>query len=490
MKKIISIALVAILLITVLVLPTSAASKNAKVTIQHSEIAPTIDGVVNVGEYGTFKIHSVDYSKDEFISAYDKNKKVKSDFYMTWTDESLYMAWVVHTDGHWPIPENYDHGNGTGGLGYMYMFSCVQFMLSTGAPDASKVVYQTGAWSGNYLEVGLSVMADDSSLKIAWSKPIGGENLTTDDWDFMGKRDEAKKTTTYEVRVPWNKSGIKKVGNGIKFGLTYAVADQSKEDFEGDNAKMAEWQDAILGGKNMDAGAIITLAGRKDPNQISVIESKELTNGGFTIPDENATELVIDKINATIVEGSSALITKTNLINTYNLRYSVNVLARPVTGKTDTYSVVSVTEGDGTNPTFDLKTGDIVLAFHTAGETQSGYDRVQLVNELEVGDEIVFQGFDMAKGEYTHLDPIVYVARDIEVGGDASEDPSEDPSQDESEVSADISGDVSEATSKPADTSKAGTTADNDFPWVIVIIIVGVLAIGGAVYFFVIKKKK
>jgi hypothetical protein len=177
------------------------------------------------------------------------------------------MAWVVKADAHYPVDPVVDY-NKDGILNdidysFMWQFSCVQFMLCTGAPDASKPgTYQTSQWSGNYLEVGLSIMPDGTSYKIAWSKPVGGENLTLADWDFVGVRDEAAKTTTYEVRIPWVKSGIKTVGNNAQFGLAYAVSDQ--QDFNVERS-MCEWQDAILGGKNMDNGAVITLAGKIGP---------------------------------------------------------------------------------------------------------------------------------------------------------------------------------------------------------------------------------
>ncbi|PKM63241.1 MAG: hypothetical protein CVU97_01060 [Firmicutes bacterium HGW-Firmicutes-21] len=257
MKKIVSVFLCLILFTGLFTVPSAASPANARVTVKTTTTAPVINGVVEAGEYGE-KIHSVDYSNSEFISSFDMDKSINADFYMTWTNDSLYMAWVVYTDGHWPIPINYDHnGDGIPDLGYMYLFSCVQFMLCTGAPDASKVVYQTGAWSGNYLEAGLSVMSDGSSYKVAWSKPVGGEGLTVDSWDFMGKRNNSAKTTTYEVRIPFAALGMTNIGSGTQFGLTYAIGDQENFNIA---PNMCEWQDAILGGKNMDKGAVITLS--------------------------------------------------------------------------------------------------------------------------------------------------------------------------------------------------------------------------------------
>ncbi len=504
MKKVLSFLLVLTFIATFLVLPAAAAPKNHKVDIQYVKKAPVLDGEVKTGEYG-LKIHSVDYNNDQFISAFDPTKAIKADFYMAWTDDSLYMAWVVFGDEHTPIPEDYE-----GGLAHMWMYSCVQFMLSTGAPDASKKVYQTSDWAGNYLEVGLSVMADGSSYKVAWSLPDGGKELTVDDWDFSGKRDEAKKTTTYEIRLPWKKTGIDKVGNDVQIGLTYAVANQEivRDDaFSSpikDNVKMAEWQDGILGGKNMDGGAVITLKG-KDKDVIVDIEKDDptkLPKGKFEVP-EGSTELDLDfnKINATIATGSTSVITKIDSIKNYNVKYSNNIHLTPVSGKKNTYSVVAVAQGSGDNPNFELKKGDVVLAFHTDGEGAAGFERAELSKKIVEGDVVVFQGYDLAKGELVNSDPVVYVEKDLAtVEDDESDDISDDESDDElstedsedDSVTDDDSEDKDESVAQDeskADESKEETKEDSNTILWIIGIVVALLAIGAGV-FFATKKKK
>lgn len=497
MKKIVSLLLIAILIASFFVIPAGAAPTNHKLDIQYIKKAPVLDGVVKTGEYG-LKIHSVDYNNDQFLAAYDQKKLIEADFYMTWTDDSLYMAWVVYADEHTPIPEDYD-----GGLGWMYIFSCVQFMLSTDAPDASKKVYQTAEWSGDYLEVGLSVMADGSSYKVAWSLPEGGKDLTVDDWDFSGKRDETKKTTTYEIRLPWKKTGIEKVGNGVQFGLTYAASnhDVPPEAFNApvsEDVTMVEWQDAILGGKNMDAAAVVTLKG-KDKDEIIDVDKddkKELPKGEFEVP-EGSTQLDLDKdkINASITTGSTSIVTKIDHINSYNLKYSNNIHLTPVSGKKGTYSVVAVAQGAGENPTFELKKDDVVLAFHTDGEGAAGHERTQLSRKLEEGDTVVFQGYDLAKGELTHDDPLVYVERDLtEDEPDVSEEVSEDESK-EQEDSKEDSKAVEEDSKEESEVSKtqseeeAAEDEDNNMVLWIIGIVVVLLAIGAGV-FFATKKKK
>lgn len=183
MKKTVSCLLCFLLIFSVFTLPVYAASSNAEIPVKMASVAPATDGVVNVGEYGS-KIHSVDYSNNEFLSQFDTDKSTKADFYMVWDEENLYLSWVVHTESHWPVSYDVDYDNdgktGTAAdIANMWRFSSIQFMLCTGAPDKTAKVYQTTQWSGNYFEAGLSVMSDGASYKFLWSKPAGCEWITT-----------------------------------------------------------------------------------------------------------------------------------------------------------------------------------------------------------------------------------------------------------------------------------------------------------------------
>ena len=496
MKKIISAALVAILLVTVLVLPTSAASTNAKVTIQYIDKAPVIDGVVNVGEYGPFKVHSVDYSNDEFIAQFDPEKRIKADFYMTWDIDYLYMAWVVHTDIHVTMDGTKDY-NGDGkvdetDLMYMWEYCCVQFIITPGEPKLGTSTFQpTGQMYGDFLEVGLAII-DGESRKTAWCKPNNGQGLGPDDWDFAGQRNETAKTTTYEIRLPWEKTGITKIGNDKKFGLSYAIGDQV--DFTNVGPGMVEWQDAILGGKNADAAGVIILAGYDGEDiEVSVVDGTESLDPVDTdlIP-EVATTMLIDGVNKAIINGSSAIITKVDETNLYNLKYSYNILARPVSGKANTYSIISASTGPGTeHPTFEgSQTGDIVIAFHTDGT--AGKDRVDLAKQLEIGEEIVLLGIDVANGKLSHSGALIYVERELDGApvDESSDDVTSDPGTETSDPGTESSEDATSSEAPKTESSKGETPEGDNTALIVILIIVGVLVVGGGVYFFVIRKKK
>jgi len=216
MKRILAVVLFCFMALGVFALPISASPVNAGVTVKMSTTEPVLDGVVSEGEYGE-KIHTVDYSSDEFIAEFDTDKDIRADFYMTWKEDSLYMAWVVFAEKHTPIDASIDYNRdgkadaeiGGTDLAYMYLGSCVQFMLCTGAPDIHQKKYQTNTWSGNYLEAGLVYLNDGKSQKFMWSVPQSAVDFTAQTFDFCGSRDE---------------------------------------------------ENGILNGKNMDAGAVITLS--------------------------------------------------------------------------------------------------------------------------------------------------------------------------------------------------------------------------------------
>lgn len=264
MKRILAVVLFCFMALGVFALPISASPVNAGVTVKMSTTEPVLDGVVSEGEYGE-KIHTVDYSSDEFIAEFDTDKDIRADFYMTWKEDSLYMAWVVFAEKHTPIDASIDYNRdgkadaeiGGTDLAYMYLGSCVQFMLCTGAPDIHQKKYQTNTWSGNYLEAGLVYLNDGKSQKFMWSVPQSAVDFTAQTFDFCGSRDEENKTTTYETRIPLAALGMQNIGAGTRLGLIYAVGDQ--ENFE-TAPNMCEWQNGILNGKNMDAGAVITLS--------------------------------------------------------------------------------------------------------------------------------------------------------------------------------------------------------------------------------------
>ena len=239
MKRLTAALLAVLMLASAMVIFASAESENTPVTFYAVNTKPVLDGVVKPGEYGD-KIHSVDYdNSDEFLDDYDVDHLVKADFYGTWTNEGVYLAWVCYSDVH--VATAYDSE--------MWKYCVVQFCTTPVNPMDAEV--------SECNELGICVSSENGQPhKWVYKGPTDVE-----DWQFNGKRDENAKTTTYEVFFPWNAITAGVPGTvGTEIGIGYALSDQ--EDFTVEE-RMVEWQDAILGGKNYNASAVITLAAAK-----------------------------------------------------------------------------------------------------------------------------------------------------------------------------------------------------------------------------------
>lgn len=80
MKKIIALVMALCLCVAALtVFAVADEPTNPEIEIEYTAIPPTLDGIVEIGEYG-LKIHSVDYNDPNFGSAYDTDKSIKADF--------------------------------------------------------------------------------------------------------------------------------------------------------------------------------------------------------------------------------------------------------------------------------------------------------------------------------------------------------------------------------------------------------------------------
>lgn len=235
MKKFIAIVL-AMLLVTLSIVAVTAAPKNAAVSIQGINKKPVLDGVITANEYNQ-KIHTSDYSNDEFLDAYDLDHLVKNDFYAGWTADGVYFAWVAYSDVH--NAPTFD------GDPDMWRYSNIQFVLTAGNP--------TTADASKSNEGGIAVANDGKSCKVMY----GESPSSIDQWEFVGKRDNTAKTTTYELFIPWSTYGVAAGKVGDQLGFAYALGTQ--EDFNVKNV-MNEWQDVILGGKDYPSAAILTLA--------------------------------------------------------------------------------------------------------------------------------------------------------------------------------------------------------------------------------------
>lgn len=495
MKKILAFLLVALTVAALFVVPASAADdKNYKVTVpgvKKGQAAPVPDGVVKAGEYvSKTPIHSFSANRSQFNTEHDEYGDWDVDFYTCWDADNLYLAWVVHSDIQVGMPS--DKLSAAGGLGNMWEYSCVQFILTPGAPDGTPGKYQTAQWSGNYLECGLTLVDNKEVGKIAWSAPVGLQKMDVNDWDGAIKRDDAAKTTTYEVRIPWKATGVQVKGDNAQFGLTYAASAQ--EQYTSVKKGMLEWQDGILGGKNADNAAVMTLEPIGYEQTVIVPVDPVLKEGEVPAEVKDATCITLDGLNKAITGEKAYLITKPTKENiaSYNTKYALGMLLEPVEGKANTYKLVEKVQGAAADKeviefTTDIKDGMILALIHSDGQKE-GAARRDTAAGVEVGSELYLFGVDVAKGEQLYSNAALYVTSATVVDDSSAEESSkEESSKPESKPE-------SKTESSKVESTPASSTAEEEgglsTTAIVLIVIGGLIIIGAVVAVIIVKKKK
>ena len=493
MKKILAFLLVALTVAAMFVIPASADDvKNYKVTVpgvRKGQTSPVPDGVVKAGEYvSKTPIHSFSANRSQFNTDHDEYGDWDVDFYTCWDADYLYLAWVVHSDIQFGMPS--EKLSAAGGLGNMWEYSCVQFILTPGAPDGTKK-YQTAQWAGNYLECGLTLVDNKDAQKVAWSAPVGLTTMNTNDWDGAIKRDDAAKTTTYEVRIPWKATGVQIKGDNAQFGFTYAVAAQ--EQYTSVKKGMLEWQDAILGSKNADNAAVMTLEPIGEEQTVIVPDDPVLKEGEVPAEVKDATCITLDGLNKAITGEKAYLITKPTKENiaSYNTKYALGLLLEPLEGKKNTYKLVEKVQGAAADKeviefTTDIKDGMILALIHSDGQAE-GAARRDTAAGVEVGSELYLFGVDVAKGEQLYSNAALYVTSATVVDDSSAEESSKEESS-KPESKPESKTESSKVESTPASSS---AEEEGGLPTAAkVLIIVGVVIIIGAVVAVIIVKKK
>lgn len=494
MKKILAFLLVALTVAALFVVPASAADdKNYKVTVpgvKNGQAAPVPDGVVKAGEYvSKTPIHSFSANRSQFNTDHDEYGDWDVDFYTCWDADNLYLAWVVHSDIQVGMPS--DKLSAAGGLGNMWEYSCVQFILTPGAPGGT-TKYQTDQWAGNYLECGLTLVDNKEVGKIAWSAPVGLQKMDVNDWDGAIKRDDAAKTTTYEVRIPWKATGVQVKGDNAQFGLTYAASAQ--EQYTSVKKGMLEWQDGILGGKNADNAAVMTLEPIGYEQTVIVPVDPVLKEGEVPAEVKDATCITLDGLNKAITGEKAYLITKPTKENiaSYNTKYALGLLLEPVEGKANTYKLVEKVQGAAADKeviefTTDIKDGMILALIHSDGQKE-GAARRDTAAGLEVGSELYLFGVDVAKVEQLYSNAALYVTSATVVDDSSAEESSkEESSKPESKPE-------SKTESSKVESTPASSSAEEEGKMspvaIVLIVICGLIIIGAVVAVIIVKKKK
>lgn len=516
MKKILTFLLVAVMLVSALVVTSPAASANEKITVNFANTKPKFDAKISKNEYGKAIVtYKVGDNNDSVITDTNTYEDWGFEFYAAWDFDYLYLAWQVNSKVHGVIPDEVVK-NDASGINNMWEYSCVQWMITPGEPNKDNKVYQTADWSGNYMECGVTIRENGDTDKCMWSIFNGGNILGSDEWDAVANRDDSANTTTYEVRIPWERSGITTVGNDEKFGLIFAVA--SQEHYVKDvSMGMLEWQDGILNGKNADAAGIIVLAGDKTGEKKDV-DTETLKEG--TLPknhSKKSVDLTLDSVNTPITAEQSTLITNPAEHTKYNTKYTALLLLAPIANETNTYYLVESKAGNGEEIVFDtpIEAGMIAASFHSdISEGAAGAARKTAAMSIEPGTKLHLFGVNLAGAKLTFSNAMLYTVdgeEKVELGnnnnggdessgddnsGDVSDVTSDDTSAassevvDETSVVADDSSEVTDAESAEASAEESKDDEGGIGVGGIIGIVVAVLAVIGCAVFFILKKKK
>ena len=492
--SILSVALVLVMVLALVPTTASAVSKNAEYNLSYNNVAPKTDGVVNPNEYSLLPFNSVDYNSDEFMTEHDADKSIKADFYACWDDEAMYLAWVVHST----LDQYYSPVYGANELGNMWQHCCVQVMYTPYHPADAEAVPE-GQYYGDFLEIGATLHEGVNPIKCIWSTGNSLTGIKDGDWDFAGNvvKTATGFDATYEIKLPWSASGLQAVGNGTQIGLGYAIGDQ--ENFNTVEKNMVEWMDAILGSKQHQNLAIITLAGKDSDEKIEVSEdlgkeeSKDLVEAPANIdttkiPANAAVVLQQPTFNTTIGAGQSTIITDLTILNEKNPVWCANALLRP-TDAEGVYEVVEVVEGSG-NPiefTAETKEGDIALLVHGDDQIE---DTTSLENKaallaLTAGDKVTFLGYDFEHNLKAANAVVYYGEKEVE---DVSELPDES-SEAESSAEAESS-EVAESSATVSNTTDDENEGGSKLGLILAIVGGVVAAVVVVVVVVVVLKKK
>jgi len=207
MKKL-ALAMTACIMVLVLCVPVLAFDE---FTVPKTNTPPAIDGKL---DDCYFKLHDF-YATDQFLDDRDSDKEGKGSTYVTWDDKNLYVyIEAIHGDYS---PSNNPKVGADG--------SCMYLAILAGMPD------DFGEDSQIQLAINLS---DEGTQEFKYTGSVpeydrydSAENISPVKlFDYITVRDEAKKTTYYEVALPWtqlDRAGKYKFVEGHKFTFNYIV---------------------------------------------------------------------------------------------------------------------------------------------------------------------------------------------------------------------------------------------------------------------------
>ena len=180
-------------------------------TMPKTNTPPAIDGI---RDDCYFKLHDF-YDSEEFPDDRDFDREGKGSAYVTWDDANLYVFIEAIHDSYEPVNNPKVAADG----------SCMYLAILAGLPDDFDEDSQIQL-AINLSEEGTQDFKYTGSVP-EYDRYDSVENISDKKlFDYITVRDEAKKTTYYEVALPWSqldRKGTYKFVEGHKFTFNYIV---------------------------------------------------------------------------------------------------------------------------------------------------------------------------------------------------------------------------------------------------------------------------
>lgn len=438
MKKI-AILLSLLMIFPALLLSVSAARcVNSTLDVEYIKRTPYVDGVIGDGEYSIYPTLSYSEDIEQFTNEddHDEYDDWDFDFYISWNEYTLSMAWSVKTNVHSTVSES--------NLDDMERYSSVRLIVTPAYPEAGLTKFQEYK---NYLEIGVCELdSNETGIKV-FNLPIGVSEDWSDHYELKSEvvRHEDKKLTVYEISIPWAITGIAVPAHDTELGVAFAVAAQ--EDY---NVKkgVIEWNDAMLGEKNADNAAVVTLDSGCSLPDLPICSFPIIPEGFRPADSEGAIKLDVYSINNETSAELTSLYLHRN--QKFNNKWAYSMLLAPVESKENVYKIVAAQQGDGENVAFEDQYEDGMIIFSLHSDGGEGLARKEAAMSLPIGTELTLWGVDIENQEFIYRNAMLYVAK------------TDTPDTNESADTSDLSNSNSSDSTPSSDSSANGTASSSE----------------------------
>ncbi len=226
MKKIISILLVVATLLTMSSISVFAEEKFA--TVEALQFAkkhePTIDGVVNVNEWGAPTVANAD-EKNPVVDLEIPGSRMEFSMWTRYNFQGFYLAVVAYDDQHCNAKVVSDRNS-------IWNGDCLQVRLDAYGCTVDQGLNPTsnrdGNWHSSYNEFAFALGDDGNTYAYSWHGVVDHEDLTGGNGRYVVKHNASKQETTYELFIPWEVILQTLPHVGTKLGFAISVNDGDK----------------------------------------------------------------------------------------------------------------------------------------------------------------------------------------------------------------------------------------------------------------------